>query len=82
MELKKKFLTILMDRFLYLLLTLTNDLNFDVEMMRYGEQFHIPVIILKLLFNFKKAKPRSVDVEAVKEAIFVFNENFSSKIQL
>ena len=51
-----------------MLLILTNDLNFDVEMVRSGDEFHIPAIVLKLLFTLKQAKSWSVDVEAVNEA--------------
>ena len=47
-----------------------------------GEHFHIPVIILWLLISFKQAKPWSVNVEAVKEAISVLIKIFSSKIEL
>ena len=61
-----------MDNFCYLLLTLANDLHIEIEMVRYGEQLYIPMIVLQLLFNFKKTKPWSVNVEAVTEAVSVF----------
>ena len=50
----------------------TNDLVFDIEMVKSGEQFYIPRIILQFLFNFKETKPWSVNVEAVTEAVSVF----------
>ena len=49
----------------------TNDLVFDIEMVKSGEQFYIPRIILQFLFNFKETKPWSVNVEAVTEAVCV-----------
>ena len=59
------------DRIWYLLTVLTNDLNFDVEMVKSGEHIHILLIALQLLITFKQAKPWSVNVEAVKEAISI-----------
>ena len=50
----------------------TNNLVFDIEMVKSGEQFYIPRIILQFLFNFKETKPWSVNVEAVTEAVSVF----------
>ena len=55
-----------------LLFRRTNDLVFDIEMVKSGEQFYIPMIVLKLLFNLKQKKPWSVKVEAVTEAVSVF----------
>ena len=72
MKLKKKFLTMQIVLIQYGLLTRTNNLNFDIDMVRSGEQFYIPMIILQFLFNFKQTKLWSVNVEAVTEAVSVF----------
>ena len=70
----------LIEIFRYVLLTWTNNLNFEVDMVSSGKHFQVPMIILQLLFSFKQAKPWSVNVEAVKEPIFVLIKNLVQKL--